>query len=83
MSDAHSDTTSGSAGHGPALEEPVTPEWLPALGVFLFVAVGVWWAVAARSDAPKAEETEAPAAATAAPAASAPPPRPMATALAH
>lgn len=25
-------------------DEPQTPMWLPALGVALFLAVGIWWA---------------------------------------
>jgi len=25
-------------------EEPKTPMWLPALGVALFLGVGIWWA---------------------------------------
>jgi hypothetical protein len=27
----------------PAPPEPKTPNWMPALGAFLFFAVGVWW----------------------------------------
>lgn len=29
--------------HGPELDEPKTPMWLPALGGALFLALGIWW----------------------------------------
>ncbi|MFO0679982.1 MAG: hypothetical protein U0169_25900 [Polyangiaceae bacterium] len=71
MSDAPSNTSSGH--HGPTLDEPQTPAWLPALGVALFAAVAVWWAAVARSGPPTdgAHEPAAPTAEAPKPAASA------------
>jgi hypothetical protein len=43
-------------------EEPKTPMWLPAIGVLLFLAVGIWWAtrpVEKPPEPPAAEETAA------------------------
>ena len=31
-------------GHDAHEDEPQTPMWLPALGVALFLAYGIWWA---------------------------------------
>ncbi|HEY2515739.1 MAG TPA: hypothetical protein VGI39_32945 [Polyangiaceae bacterium] len=46
-----------SDAHPPAPAEPKTPMWLPALGAFLFFAVGVWWL--ASSPAAGADESAA------------------------
>jgi hypothetical protein len=54
--------------HSPDLSEPETPMWLPALGVLLFAAAGVWWAT---RPAPPRITAEAEGAASAALAASA------------
>ncbi|MFO0670846.1 MAG: hypothetical protein U0235_14650 [Polyangiaceae bacterium] len=62
-----------SADHGShvAEDEPKTPMWLPALGVALFLIVGIWFATRpgdATDDAKKGEAAPA-ATASAAPAA--------------
>lgn len=63
-----------SADHGShvAEDEPKTPMWLPALGVALFLIVGIWFATrpaeASADDAKKGEAEPAPTA-SAAPAA--------------
>jgi hypothetical protein len=50
--------------HGPELEEPKTPMWLPALGGALFLALAVWW-IAAPAAPPPAPEPEPASAASA------------------
>lgn len=40
-------------------EEPKTPMWLPAVGVALFLAVGIWWATRPEDKPPPAPETTA------------------------
>jgi hypothetical protein len=69
----HADSHADDASHGPPPPpEPQTPLWLPALGAFLFLIVGLAWALSS----PPAEVTESPAnpAQTAAPEAGTPPP---------
>ncbi len=56
--------------HGHDQDEPQTPMWLPALGVALFLAYGIWWATRPTPLPPPEPE----AAASASVAASAPPP---------
>jgi hypothetical protein len=67
------------------LSEPETPMWLPALGVLLFAAAGVWWAT---RPAPPPTTADTAAGAAAAPVASAsvaaaPPPAPSAAPPPH
>ena len=63
----------------PPLSEPSTPMWLPGLGAFLFLLVGIWWALQPKpaalqtdADADAGAERAAPAAGGAAPAPSMP-----------
>ncbi len=45
--------------------EPSSPAWLPALGLFLLLAVGTWFATRAPADAPPGPATAAAAPAAA------------------
>ena len=46
MSDSHDEAPrSGENAVPPPPPEPQSPLWLPALGVLLFVAAGVFWAM--------------------------------------
>jgi len=49
--------------HGPALEEPKTPWWLPALGAALFIVGAIAWMTL--RDEPKPVQDTTPAADTA------------------
>jgi hypothetical protein len=42
-------------------EEPKTPMWLPAVGVLLFLGIGIWWATrpVEKPPEPAADETTA------------------------
>ena len=62
--------------HGPELEEPKTPMWLPALGGALFLALGIWWISTPTAAPPSAPEPAASAPAGAAPDAGAAAPTP-------
>lgn len=69
MSATHEDHGDSHAHHGPPPPpEPKTPMWLPALGAFLFLSVGLYWGLMPSKDAPaKANPTSATASAEAAP----------------
>ena len=75
MSDdpSHPGSSIAHAHEPPALPEPHTPMWLPALGVALFVSVALWWAVTPKAAPPPASDSETVAAAAASGAASAAP----------
>jgi len=46
QADSHADEHDEHAHHGPpALPEPNTPMWLPAVGALLFLTVGLLWAL--------------------------------------
>lgn len=53
----HSHASHGAHAHGPApLPEPKTPLWLTAVGIVLFLVVGLWWAF--RSSGPSSVPQE-------------------------
>jgi hypothetical protein len=49
--------------HGPQLDEPKTPMWLPALGGALFLALGIWWIARPAEPPPESAEPTTAAAA--------------------
>lgn len=63
MSETHGIPSDHHAHAAPTLSEPKTPMWLPALGAFLFLVVGLIWGLLPSADDAATDSAKADAAA--------------------